>query len=69
MAALRVGDPFDEVLGAWLAKEAVRSVYLEDDPDAAAVLLDNAIAACARRRRARDPHPGPHPARGGERRS
>jgi transposase len=47
MAALRVGDPFDEVLGAWLAKEAVRAVYLEPDPEAAAVLLDQVIAACA----------------------
>ncbi len=47
MAALRLGDPYDEVLGAWLAKEAVRTVYLEPDPEAAAVLLDNAIAACA----------------------
>jgi transposase len=46
MEALRVGDPFDEVLGAWLAKEAVRSIYLEEDCDAAGVLLDNAIAAC-----------------------
>lgn len=45
--ALRVGDPDDEVLGAWLAKEAVRSVYLEPDPDAAAALLDKVIAACA----------------------
>jgi len=47
MAALRVGDPNDEVLGAWLAKEAVRSIYLEGDPAAAGVLLDHAIAACA----------------------
>ena len=47
MAALRIGDPHDEVLGAWLAKEAVRSVYLEADPAAATVLLDNTIAACA----------------------
>ena len=46
MAGLRFGDPHDEVLGAWLAKEAVRSVYLVEDPDEAAVLLDNAIAAC-----------------------
>jgi transposase len=46
MAGLRFGDPHDEVLGAWLAKEAVRSVYLVDDPDEAAALLDNAIAAC-----------------------
>jgi hypothetical protein len=43
---LRVGDPFDEVLGAWVAKEAVRAIYLEDDSDAAGVLLDNTIAAC-----------------------
>src|SRR5271154_5395611 len=34
------------VLGAWLAKESVRAVYLDDDPDAAAVLLDTAIDAC-----------------------
>jgi transposase len=46
MAALRVGDPYDEVLGAWLAKEAVRAVYAEDDVEAASMLLDNAIAAC-----------------------
>ena len=47
LAGLRMGDPKDEVLGAWLAKEAVRSIYLTDDPDDAAVLLDNAIEACA----------------------
>lgn len=47
MTALRVGDPGDEVLGAWLAKEAVRSVFLADDPAVAAVLLDNCIEACA----------------------
>ncbi len=29
--ALRVGDPHDEVPGAWLAKEAVRAVYLTDE--------------------------------------
>jgi transposase len=46
MEALRVGDPGDEVLGAWLAKEAVRSVYLVDDPTEAAILLDAAIEAC-----------------------
>jgi transposase len=47
MAALRVGDPYDEVLGAWMAKEAVRAVYAESDPEAASELLDHAIAACA----------------------
>jgi transposase len=46
MAALRLGDPDDELLGAWLAKESVRAVYQEEDPAAAGVLLDNAIAAC-----------------------
>lgn len=46
MAALRVGDPGDEVLGAWLAKEAVRSVYLVDDPTVAAALLDGVIDGC-----------------------
>lgn len=47
LAGLRFGDPHDEVLGAWLAKEAVRSVYLTDDVDEATALLDNAIEACA----------------------
>lgn len=46
LAGLRVGDPNDEVLGAWLAKESVRSVYLVDNPDEATALLDNAISAC-----------------------
>ena len=45
-SGLRVGDPHDEVLGAWLAKESVRDVYLTDDPDDAAVLLDKAITGC-----------------------
>jgi transposase len=43
---LRLGDPDDEVLGAWLAKEYLRDVYLTDDPDEAAVLLDRVIAGC-----------------------
>jgi transposase len=47
LLALRVGDPNDEVLGAWLAKESVRDVYLTDDPAEAAVLLDKTIAGCA----------------------
>ena len=47
LLGLRVGDPHDEVLGAWLAKESVRDVYLTDDPAAAALLLDKAIAGCA----------------------
>lgn len=47
LLGLRVGDPHDEVLGAWLAKESVRDVYLTDDPKVAATLLDKAIAGCA----------------------
>lgn len=46
LLGLRVGDPHDEVLGAWLAKESVRDVYLTDDPDEAALLLDKAITGC-----------------------
>jgi transposase len=46
LLGLRVGDPHDEVLGAWLAKESVRDVYLTDDPRVAATLLDKAIAGC-----------------------
>jgi transposase len=43
---LRFGDPNDEVLGAWLAKETVRDLYLTEDPQVAALLLDRAIAGC-----------------------
>ncbi|CAN5838384.1 ISL3-like element ISAar39 family transposase [soil metagenome] len=46
LLGLRVGDPYDEIAGAWLAKESVRDVYLVDDPADAAVLLDKAIVAC-----------------------
>lgn len=46
LLGLRVGDPADEVAGAWLAKESVRDVYLVDDPADAATLLDKAIAGC-----------------------
>jgi transposase len=47
LLGLRVGDPHDEVLGAWLAKEGTRDVYLTDDAEEAAVLLDKVIAGCA----------------------
>jgi len=43
---LRLGDPDDEVLGAWLAKEYVRDVYLTDDPEQAAVLLERVTSGC-----------------------
>lgn len=46
LLGLRAGDPNDEVLGAWLAKESVRDVYLTDDPSEAAALLDKTIAGC-----------------------
>lgn len=41
--ALRRGDPHDEVLACWLAKEHLREVYAVDDPDDAARLLDAVI--------------------------
>ena len=47
LLGLRVGDPDEEVLGAWLAKESVRDVYLADDAADAALLLDKAISGCA----------------------
>jgi transposase len=46
LLGLRLGDPHDEVLGAWLAKESVRDVYLTDDAEVAALLLDKAITGC-----------------------
>lgn len=46
LLGLRVGDPKDEVLGAWLAKESVREIYLTDDPAEAVLLLNKTIAGC-----------------------
>jgi transposase len=46
LLGVRAGDPHDEVLGAWLAKESVRDVYLIDDPHDAELLLDKAIHGC-----------------------
>ena len=46
LLGLRLGDPHDEVLGSWLAKENVRDIYLTDDPAIAATLVDKAIAGC-----------------------
>jgi transposase len=43
---LLVGDPRDETLGRWLAKESVRDVCLTDNPKEAGVLLDKAIVDC-----------------------
>ena len=46
LLGLRHGDPNDELLGAWLAKESVRDIYLSEDPKVASVLLDKAIVGC-----------------------
>jgi transposase len=47
LLGLQLGDPDQEVLGAWVAKESVRDVYLADAPADAALLLDKTIAGCA----------------------
>jgi hypothetical protein len=46
LLGLRHGGPHDELLGAWLAKESVRDIYLTEDPKDARVLLDKAIVGC-----------------------
>jgi len=46
LLGLRRGDPHDETLGSWLAKESVRDVFLTDDLAEATTLLDKAIAGC-----------------------
>ena len=46
LLGLRAGDPEGDVMGAWLAKESVRDVYLTDNPDDARLLLDKAIIGC-----------------------
>lgn len=46
LLGIRVGDPEDEVLGAWLAKESVRDVYLAAELEDAELLIDKAIAGC-----------------------
>jgi transposase len=46
LLGLRVGDPHDEVLGAWLAKESVRDIYLADTWRDARTVLDKTIAGC-----------------------
>jgi transposase len=46
LLGLRVGDPDDHLVGAWLAKESVRDVYLAGNYADAATLLDKAIVGC-----------------------
>jgi transposase len=48
-AAFRDGDPDGEVQDCWVAKEKVRDIYLTDDPDHAAIALDDAIDWCTAR--------------------
>ncbi len=61
LLGLRIGDPHDEVLGAWLAKESVRDIYLTEDRAEAALVVDKAIAGCAEddveEIRSLEPHP------------
>lgn len=46
LLGMRIGDPDDEVLGAWWAKESVRDIYLTGDPAEAEILIDKAIEGC-----------------------
>jgi transposase len=46
LLGLRRGDPHDELLGAWLAKESVRDVYLTERVGEARTLLNKAIVGC-----------------------
>lgn len=46
LLGIRVGDPEGEVLGAWLAKESVRDVYLAEGIADAELLIDKAIEGC-----------------------
>jgi transposase len=47
LLGLRVGDPHDNCLGGWLAKESVRDIYLAANRAEAELLLDKVIAGCA----------------------
>ena len=46
LLGLRRGDPKDELLGAWLAKESVRDIYLTERVGEARTLLRKAIVGC-----------------------
>jgi len=46
LEGFRLGDPHDEVLGAWVEKETVRDVYLTDNINLATVPLARATTAC-----------------------
>jgi len=55
LLGLRFGDPHDEVLGAWLAKESVRDLYLTDDPHPGRHTARQDHHRLRRRRGRRDP--------------
>jgi transposase len=46
LLGLRVGDPNNEILGAWLAKESVRDALDANDVADAEALLDKTITGC-----------------------
>lgn len=46
LLGMRAGDPDEDVLGAWLAKESARDLYLTDNPADAQTLLDKAFEGC-----------------------
>ena len=46
LLGLRAGDPNNEILGAWLAKESVRDALDADGVADATVLLDKTITGC-----------------------
>ena len=61
LLGLRAGDPKDEVLGAWLAKESVRDVYLTADAAVRGHPPRQGHRRLHRRRGGGDPLPRPHP--------
>jgi len=60
LLGLRIGRSHDESLGAWLAKESVRDIYLTDDPARPPSSWTRPSPA-ARRRRRGDPLPRQDP--------
>ena len=61
LLGLRRGDPHDELLGAWLAKESVRDVYLTERVGEAPHALAQGHRRLPGRRGRRDPFPRRHP--------
>jgi transposase len=57
LLGLRIGDPHDEVLGAWLAKESGRDPYLTDEAATVATLLDKTITGWGWHERSMAPRP------------